>query len=101
MPGGAGAQLALRRLDKNIPHIMLPKEERKKEKTRGGVQMMMLLFKYSLGSFIWCVCVRVCVISEIILERKDNYLSEGGEKISKSSTTGGKKNKASSSHSGA
>lgn len=56
MPGGAGAQLALRRLDKNIPHIMLPKEERKKEKKRGGVQMM-LLFKYSLGSFIWCVCV--------------------------------------------
>lgn len=98
MPGGAGAQLALRRLDKNIPHIMLPKEERKKEKNRGGVQMMMLLFKYSLGSFIWCVCV--CVISEIILERKDNYLSEGGEKKSKSST-GGKKNKASSSHSGA
>lgn len=28
MPGGAGAQLAVRRLDKNIPHIMLPKEER-------------------------------------------------------------------------
>lgn len=30
VPGGAGAQLALRCLDKNIPHIMLPKERRKK-----------------------------------------------------------------------
>lgn len=65
MPGGAGAQLALRRLDKNIPHIMLPKERREKGVKKQWNDVAIKVFSESIT---FSVCV--CVISEITLKRK-------------------------------